>query len=128
MAEPVKSKLIAPDPRNTKRPKRHATFRAKTRRSSPVRLLPIFLLVVVSASAGQGCAGQGQATRAAEQAAVNSQDDAQCRAKGAPGSPAYVDCRKGLAEKRTQAVVQEQKRRDFDRVLGNGTGGVDETY
>ncbi len=93
-----------------------------------MRLLPILLLVVVSASAGQGCAGQDRTTRAAEQAAMNSGDDAQCRAKGAPGTPAYADCRKALASKRTQAVVQEQKRRDFDRVLGNGTGGFDENY
>jgi predicted secreted Zn-dependent protease len=93
-----------------------------------VRLLPILLLVVVSASAGQGCAGQDRTTRAAELAAMNSSDDAQCRAKGAPGSPAYAECRKAVAQKRTQAVVQEQKRRDFDRVLGNGTGGFDENY
>jgi hypothetical protein len=57
-----------------------------------------------------------------------SSDDAQCRAKVVPGSPAYVECRKAVAQKRTQAVVEEQKRRDFDRVLGNGTGGFDENY
>ena len=35
-----------------------------------------------------------------------------------------TDCRKGLAEaKPRQSAVQEQKRRDFDRVLGAGTDG-----
>jgi hypothetical protein len=133
MAEPVKSKLIATRPCNTKRPKRPETLRPKRRRSSPLRLLPIFILVVVSVLAGQGCASQGQETRVARQAAAQpattSEEDAQCRTQGPPGSPAYVGCRKALAEQRTQrAIIQEQKRRDFDRVLGNGTGGFDENF
>ncbi len=46
--------------------------------------------------------------------------------KGAPESPAYDACRKELAEARAraqQSAIQEQKRRDFDRVLGAGTDG-----
>jgi hypothetical protein len=82
------------------------------------------LILLAAAAAGQGCATQGQATRAAEQAAMESEDDAACQGKGAPESPAYDACRKGLAEARArQAAIQEQKRRDFDRVLGAGTEG-----
>jgi predicted secreted Zn-dependent protease len=81
-------------------------------------------ILLVAAAAGQGCATQGQATRAAEQAAMESEDDAACQGKGAPESPAYDACRKELAEARAQqAAIQEQKRRDFDRVLGAGTDG-----
>jgi predicted secreted Zn-dependent protease len=82
------------------------------------------LILLAAAAAGQGCATQGQATRAAEQAAMESEDDAACQGKGAPESPAYDACRKELAEARArQAAIQEQKRRDFDRVLGAGTEG-----
>jgi hypothetical protein len=82
------------------------------------------LILLAAAAAGQGCATQGQATRAAEQAAMESEDDAACQEKGAPESPAYDACRKELAEARArQAAIQEQKRRDFDRVLGAGTEG-----
>ena len=83
-------------------------------------------ILLVAAAAGQGCATQGQATRDAEQAAPESEDDAACRGKGAPESPAYKACREELAEARAraqQAAIQEQKRRDFDRVLGAGTEG-----
>ena len=84
----------------------------------------IALILLVPAAAGQGCATQGQATRDAEQAAPESEDDAACRGKGAPESPAYKACREELAEARAQqAAIQEQKRRDFDRVLGAGTEG-----
>lgn len=83
----------------------------------------IVLAMILLGAAGQGCATQSQATRASEQAALESEDDATCRQKGAPDSPAYDACRKALAEARAQAVVQEQKRRDFDRVLGAGTEG-----
>jgi hypothetical protein len=83
-------------------------------------------ILLVAAAAGQGCATQGQATRAAEQAAMESEDDEACRQEGAPGTPAFDACRKELAEARAraqQAAIQEQKRRDFDRVLGAGTDG-----
>ena len=84
----------------------------------------IALVLLVPAAAGQGCATQGQATRATEQVASDSEDDAACRKKGTPDSPAYNACRKELAEMRARAAaVQEQKRRDFDRVLGAGTEG-----
>ncbi len=53
---------------------------------------------------------------------MESDDDATCREKGAPASQAYEACRKGLEEARAQqSAVHEQKRRDFDRVLGAGT-------
>jgi hypothetical protein len=133
MAEPVKSKLIRAPALRHQTAKKTRDVAAERRRSSPLRLLPIFVLVVVSVSAGQGCASQGQETRVARQAAAQpattSEEDAQCRTQGPPGSPAYVGCRKALAEQRTQrAIIQEQKRRDFDRVLGNGTGGFDENF
>ena len=86
----------------------------------------IALSLLVAAAAGQGCATQGQATRAAEQTAMESEDDEACRQEGAPGTPAFDACRKELAEARAraqQAAIQEQKRRDFDRVLGAGTEG-----
>ena len=76
------------------------------------------------AMAGQGCATKDPETLAAEQAKSESDDDAACRDKGAPATPAYEACRKGLAEAQAQqGAVQEQKRRDFDRVLGAGTDG-----
>ena len=76
------------------------------------------------ALAGLGCATRDPAARAAEQAKVESGDDEACRDKGAPATPTYEACRKDLAEARAQqAAVQEQKRRDFDRVLGAGTEG-----
>ena len=84
------------------------------------------LLLLAPLAASQGCATQGQATRGAEQAAPASEDDAACQKKGAPESPAYKACREELAEARAraqQAAIQEQKRRDFDRVLGAGTEG-----
>lgn len=84
----------------------------------------IALMLLLPAAAGQGCATQDQASQAGAQAAMESEDDAACEKKGAPGTPAYDDCRKSLAEARAQdAAVREQKRRDFDRVLGAGTEG-----
>jgi hypothetical protein len=101
----------------------------ETEGACPVRLMLILLMVVMSAAAGQGCASQDPAARAAEQAAMDNEDDAACRPQGAPGTPAYDDCRKSLAETRARAgAIQEQKRRDFDRVLGAGTSGASETY
>ena len=65
-----------------------------------------------------------------EQPPVTSEDDAACRPKGAPGTQAYIDCRSAIVEAREQqkAIVEEQKRRDFDRLLGHGTGGFDENF
>ena len=84
-------------------------------------LIALLLFVVAS---GLGCASQDPAARAAEHAAQESEDDATCRQKGAEDSKAYGECRKGLAEAQArQSAVQEQKRRDFDRVLGAGTDG-----
>jgi hypothetical protein len=76
------------------------------------------------AMAGLGCATRDPVALAAEQAKVDSDDEAACHNKGAPATPAYEACRKDLAEARgQQGAVQEQKRRDFDRVLGAGTEG-----
>ncbi len=67
-----------------------------------------------------------QAERVAKQAAADAEDDTTCRKQGAPGSPAYDTCRKTLAAKRYEkAQIDYQKARDFDRVLGAGTDGVD---
>jgi hypothetical protein len=93
-------------------------------RSRVSRYHVIALVVILSVVGSQGCATQDQATHAAEQAALESEDDASCEKKGAPDSAAYDACRKELAEARARAgAMQEQKRRDFDRVLGAGTDG-----
>jgi hypothetical protein len=89
-----------------------------------VRFPLIALIVLLPAAAGLGCATRDPESLAAEQAKVESGDDEACRQKGAEGTPAYEACRQGLADARAQqAAVQEQKRRDFDRVLGAGTEG-----
>ncbi len=67
-----------------------------------------------------------QADRVAQQAATEAEDEATCRAQGAPGSAPYDACRKDLAAQRAQkAEIEYRKRRDFDRVLGAGTDGLD---
>jgi hypothetical protein len=81
-------------------------------------------MLLVSAAALQACAAQDPATRAAEQAQLESEDDAACREKGTPDSEAYEACRQALDQMRAeQSAIREQKRRDFDRVLGAGTDG-----
>jgi hypothetical protein len=97
-------------------------------RRETVRLFRILLIVAAGASAAQFCTGMS--ARAGEQPPVTSEDDAACRHQGPPGTRAYVDCRRALVEAREQqkAIIQEQKRRDFDRILGEGTGGFDESF
>lgn len=66
------------------------------------------------------------AERVAKQATAEAEDDTACRDQGAPGSPAYDACRKTLAAQRARkAEIDYQKARDFDRVLGAGTDGLD---
>ena len=67
---------------------------------------------------------------AGDQPPITSEDDAACRPKGAPDTQAYIDCRHAIVEAREQqkAIVDEQKRRDFDRLLGRGTGGFDNNF
>ena len=93
-----------------------------------MRLFRIFLIVAAGALTAQFRIGL--IARADEQPPVTSEDDAACRRQGAPGTPAYVDCRRALVETREQqkAIILEQKRRDFDRILGQGTGGFDESF
>jgi hypothetical protein len=80
---------------------------------------------LIPLAAVQGCATQSDASRAAEQAAAESEDAATCRERSDEDDNAFKACRKALAEARAeQAAIQEQKRRDFDRVLGAGTEGV----
>ena len=84
-----------------------------------MRFHVVALISLVAVLAAQGCASRDPAARAAE---TESDDDATCREKGAPDSSAYQACRKGLDEARAQqSAITEQKRRDFDRVLGAGT-------
>jgi hypothetical protein len=84
------------------------------------------LLLLVTACSGLGCAAQDPAARAAEHAAQESEDAANCQQKSPEDEKAYDACRKELAAARArQGAVQEQKRRDFDRVLGAGTEGQD---
>jgi hypothetical protein len=94
-----------------------------------VRVFRILLIMAAWVSAAQGC-GLWTAALAGERPPVNGEDDAACRPQGAPGSQAYVECRRALAEtrERQKAIIQEQKRRDFDRLLGEGTGGFDDSF
>jgi hypothetical protein len=91
-----------------------------------VRFGLVAILLLVLLAAAQGCATQDRAARATEQAvAAESEDDAACQKKGAPGSEGYDACRKELADARARAAAaQEERRRDFDRTLGAGTDGV----
>ncbi len=67
-----------------------------------------------------------QAQRVAKQVAVEAEDDTTCRRQGPPDSAPYDACRKTLAAQRAQkAEIDYRKARDFDRVLGAGTDGVD---
>jgi hypothetical protein len=88
----------------------------------------LFLAVsglLIAFAGAQGCATQNEASRAAEQAVAESDDAATCREKSGADEEAYKACRKAMAEARAeQAAIQEQKRRDFDRVLGAGTDGL----
>ena len=124
MAGSVKPHVIepcAPYHQMVKKPRKVPHIR---RRNRPLRPHLIALLLFVAAASGLGCASQDPAARAAEHAAQESEDNATCRQKGAEDSKAYEECRKGLAEAQArQSAVQEQKRRDFDRVLGAGTDG-----
>ena len=83
-----------------------------------------FLAVLFLGAGLLACANpdQERARSLEAETAMNGEDDAACRPKGAPGTEAYDDCRQGLAEARAQeGAIQERKRRDFDRVLGAGT-------
>jgi hypothetical protein len=89
-----------------------------------VRLILAVLGLLMPLAAVQGCATQNEAFPAAEQAVAESEDGATCREKSGADEEAYKACRKAMAEARAeQAAIQEQKRRDFDRVLGAGTDG-----
>jgi hypothetical protein len=91
---------------------------------SNVRFDLVVLSLLLTGGAVQGCATQNEAARAAEQAAEESEDVATCREKSGADKAVYEACRKAMAEARAQkAAIQEQKRRDFDRVLGAGTDG-----
>ena len=85
-----------------------------------MRLFRILLIVATAARVTTAFAG--------EQPPITSEDDAACRPKGAPGTQAYIDCRHAIVDAREQqkSIIQEQKRRDFDRLLGDGTGGFNE--
>jgi hypothetical protein len=96
----------------------------------PLRFSLIALILLVPVVTGQGCAtnknpeslAKNPESLATEEARLESEQDAACRDKGAPATPAYEACRKDSAEARArQGAVQEQKRRDFDRTLGAGT-------
>lgn len=86
-----------------------------------VALLPLWAGLFACASREEV-----RAERVAQQAAADAEDDATCRGKGAPGSAAYDACRQNLAAQRAQkAEIDYRKRREFDRVLGAGTDGID---
>lgn len=84
----------------------------------------VIAIWLVPLAALPGCATQNDASRAAELAVAESEDAKTCREKSGDDEKAYETCRKAMADSRAQqAAVQEQKRRDFDRVLGAGTDG-----
>ncbi len=92
--------------------------------------LIVAMLLPVIVGAG-GCADREQIRdkQVAEESAAANEDAAACRPKGAPGTPAYDNCRKELAQARAdRSAVQYQKRRDFDRVLGAGTSDAGGSY
>jgi hypothetical protein len=86
---------------------------------------PAILVLLAGASLLLGCANpeQERARKLETAAAENTEDDSTCREQGGgPGHEAYDNCRKALSEARArEGAIQEQKRRDFDRVLGAGT-------
>ena len=90
-----------------------------------MRFVLTVIVLLIPAVLAPGCATQNQAALAEKQAAAESEDDATCREKSGENEAAYNACRRALAEERAQqAEVQEQRRRDFDRVLGAGTDGL----
>lgn len=93
-------------------------------RASNMRSTLVVLGLLVPVVTAQGCATRSQ-TLAEQQAVSESEDETTCREKSGADEAAYENCRKTLAEERArQAAVQEQRRREFDRVLGAGTDGV----
>jgi len=124
MAEAVKPYVIATRASHHQMAKKPRKVPLTRRRLDPLRSHLIALSLLAATVSGLGCASQDPAARAAEHAAQESEDDATCRQKAGEDSKSYADCRKGLAEANArQSAVQEQKRRDFDRVLGAGTDG-----
>ena len=92
-------------------------------------LIVALLLPLVAGAAGCADREQIRAKQVADESASASEDDATCRPKGAPGTPAYDNCRKELAQARAErSAVQYQKRRDFDRALGAGTSDAGGSY
>jgi hypothetical protein len=89
-----------------------------------VRFALAVLGLLIPLAAVHGCATQNEASRAAEQTVAEGEDEATCREKSGDEPKAYKACREAMADARAQqAAIQEQKRRDFDRVLGAGTDG-----
>lgn len=90
-----------------------------------VRFTLAVLGLLIPLAAVLGCATQNEASRAAEQAVADSEDEATCQEKSGDEPKAYKACREAMSDARAQqAAIQEQKRRDFDRVLGAGTDGL----
>ena len=75
----------------------------------------------------QGCASSEQIRekQAAAQATQDQEDDARCRASGAPGTPAYQDCRTRLVQKRAEdQAAQERRREAFQKTTAEGTSAL----
>lgn len=74
-----------------------------------------------------GCASSEQIRekQAAAQATQDQEDDAQCRASGAPETPAYQDCRTRLVQKRAEdQAAQERRREAFQKTTAEGTSAL----
>jgi ubiquitin len=74
-----------------------------------------------------GCASSEQIRekQAAAQATQSQEDDAQCRASGAPETAAYQECREKLVEKRAEEqAAQERRREAFQKTTAEGTSAL----
>lgn len=75
-----------------------------------------------------GCASSEQIRerQAAAQATQSQEDDAQCRASGAPETAAYQECRGKLIDKRAEEqAAQERRREAFQKTTAEGTSALD---
>lgn len=91
------------------------------------RQMAVVLLVLAGFVLGS-CASSEQVRerQAAAQASEMEADDAKCKEQGAePDTPAYVQCRDRISQKRAEQEAQQAKRNEaFQRTLGEGTSAL----
>ncbi len=85
-------------------------------------------LLVLAGFLLASCASSEQVRerQATAQATEMEADDAKCKEQGAlPDTPAYVQCRDRLSQKRAEQEAQQAKRNEaFQRSLGEGTSAL----